>query len=827
MKHIVTYFVLLLTLQTVLTLQGAPQGWLYLIWGSFFIMLFMNRDRLSLPQDHPQAAMRKQAIYWALVLLFVLILNQAHLSTFLYTHEQSKAHALSTDAADETRKISGKIVSTPTTDGNRIQFDLDIHQVDGVQRAPQETMRMTRYADTENELQLAEQLARGDMFTSHILIQEPSTARNPGGFDYRSFLEQQNIFSIGTVVDAGWQAYSQPNIIDSSRQKIDVIRSLWQQQVEQVFSADLAPIVLAMTVGDRSLLDPHMVTMYQELGIIHILAISGLHVGIIVWGMYRLLLWLPLTRESVIHVLIIFIPLYILLSGAQPSVVRAGLMAMLALLLLRFGVWKHSLLALYTVYSLTLFFSPFSIYHIGYQLSYFITFCLISGYPVLEKAMREWRIKEGFKQLLGISLIAQIASLPIVIYQFYQFSPLSLFINLVVVPIYSIVFIPASFVLTLLTFLSQPAVQLYVVLFERLHAVVLSIVDSVYNLPFATLYLGQPSGWWFGLFIGLLLLWFIQLEKGHMWKAGLCLMGFPILIMVQILLPYMDARAHIMMLDVGQGDAIVIELPYRQEVVMIDLGGQMQFPREEWQNRASTFEVGKDIVLPYLQYRGIQKIDKVITSHGHFDHMGGVQGLIGQVAIKGWYRPPVAGQSTFEKEWLDRIVAEGIPIYTLREGDAWQTGTSRSQVLFPERDAQWMESMDNLHDYNIVLWQDIYGVSFLWTGDVEEAGETHIMKAHPKLDVDILKVAHHGSETSTSSSFIAHVRPLIGLISVGENNRYGHPHQDVLQRLAEAEVSIFRTDDHGGIYIQLKPHERSIHPTVQPVPLHSYEESIQ
>ncbi|GAA0353926.1 DNA internalization-related competence protein ComEC/Rec2 [Bacillus horti] len=654
------------------------------------------------------------------------------------------------------------------------------------------------------------------MWQGNVKIQIPQEGRNPGAFNYQQFLRTQYIYFTALSVDTEWTIKESQKLLDRIRLTLDQRRNQWIQQTNMLFSEQIAPIVQAMTVGYRTDIDRDITEMYQQLGIVHILAISGLHVGIVVYSLYAILMQLPLTKEKVISILLVLIPIFIYLAGAQPSVIRAGLMAMLGLVLLRYGLWKHSLLILYLVFIINLLFNPMLIYQIGFQLSYFVTFMLIVASPYVNKWLQVFMKSPKLTQPITIAIVAELAAFPFLVYNFHLFSPLSLLVNIIVIPLYSLFFIPAAFLLPLLSYIHPYLIELGVYIYEKSLDFVHVILGRLYDFPFTVIYSGEPSGMWLLGYFSLLLLFYVILERKQYILVWLALASLCLWIAIQVLLPYIDSRAHITLLDVGQGEAIVIEAPYRREVVLVDVGGQVSFGREDWMERRNEFEVGRGILLPYLRYRGINKVDKVIFTHGHYDHYGGIQGLLGQIAIKRVYKSPIQPISEVEEDVLTQIKDQGIPIYGLRRGDYWGTTNSTFQVLFPQQDRPWIKWEGNPHDFNIVLLQDVYGHRFLWTGDAIESGEHEILDVYPGLKIDVLKLGHHGSQTSTTEELLVETEPKIGLISVGRNNLYRHPHPEILERLSrQPQMSVFRTDHHGGIVITVSQKSLKVRPTLQ------------
>lgn len=819
MIYLATYVVIIFTCQLVIILQNGPLWWIFILWGGLLFLILLKHYFFYLPQDHPHFIRKKKFYFMIVVALLFLCISSIYLNWFLSKQGSPiiqpmllEVHLLE-EGERITTEVAGRIASPLDKDGNRIRFHLDVEQIGEASFSQKERVILSYYAQTVEQLEAFYPLQVGDTWHGSVEWRKPDRARNPGAFDYQQYLAYQQIYFLGNIVENSWGWEANLNKL-SPMVQLQSFRSVWMEQVDRIFSVDTAPIVKALTIGYREDLDHDLQRLYQQFGIIHLLAISGLHVGIIIWGLYRILLLVQLTREKALFILLLFIPLYIVISGAQPSVVRAGLMAMLAVLAIRFHWWKHSLLGLYLVYLITLLYNPYQIFHIGYQLSFLVTFALITVYPILSRTLILSK-KDSINRYIAVAITAQIASLPVVLFHFYQISPISLLLNLVLVPLYSFFFIPAAFFIIIISFILPSFIELIIFTYEWSMNVVHQLLYYLYRFPRSILFTGKPAMWWLLLYSFTCVIAFIFMERKKNELALLCILTLPMLVIIQISLPLMDKNAHIMLLDVGQGEAIVIELPYRKEVMMIDLGGNVSFAQEDWMRRRKEFEVGRDIIMPYLRYRGINRLDKVIISHGHYDHYGGIEGLLGQIEMKGVYRGPIMPQSPVEREWLSRIVEHNIPIYTLMEGDHWGNEDYYFHLLFPPRRDTLQTTTNQLHDYNLVLWNKIYQTSFLWTGDVEERGELYIAGNYPQLQADVLKVAHHGSVTSSSDAWLDHIDVQYALISVGRNNRYGHPHLEVVQRLEGRELQIWRTDLHGGIGLIVTPYELQIVPTLQ------------
>lgn len=821
MIHLWTYVIVLFTIQLHMVHQGTPAVLINTIWCFVFVMIVVFRKKLTYMDDHPYVQYRKQMIaVWCMALLFLIASNMYTDHAINDTRNSSIERLLQTkiegevaaDGVADVYELKGSIQSPVTIDGDRASFIVSATHVNNVPLQKQESLVVSRYMNQSSEIALYETLQRGDFWEGTVTLSKPSVARTPGAFDYRQFLLQQGIHYTAIIQENDWTTYVNRSLTISVFHLLDRQRTNWIKQTERLYSEEVAAIVQAMTVGYRDNVNPDLLNMYQELGIIHLLAISGLHVGIILAFLYFILSRFPLTKEAIYDMLLVFIPIYIYISGAQVSVIRSGLMAMVVILFLRFQWQKHALIGLYIVYVVMLYYDPFYLYHIGFQLSFSVTFALLTVHPYMVRLMTF--LPDKLAQLISVALVAQLVTIPLILFHFYQFSPISLLLNVVLVPLYSLIYIPGAFFITGFSFIHGETVELFARVYEWSFSLLHTWLFQLQKLSWATVATGQPSFWWIVVYFVVVISVIVSAERGKRRRAWMLLSVIPLLICIQLALPYFDRQAYVTMLDVGQGEAIVIELPFREQVLMVDVGGQFQFSSEAWRQRRRSFDVGEHIVLPYLRYRGINTIDKIIISHGHYDHYGGLAGLVDKVKINQILYSPVLPQSVTEEQTIQSLIEHNVPIYKAGQGDFWTTEHASFVVVYPHQQNEWVAQTNNIHDYNLVVWNEIYDTSFLWTGDVEVSGEEIIMADYPHLAVDFLKIAHHGSTTSTGEQWLQHIQPEVALISAGRWNRYGHPHPSIVSRLEVNDIDIYRTDKHGTIVITITPQGWEIIPTV-------------
>ncbi len=489
-----------------------------------------------------------------------------------------------------------------------------------------------------------------------------------------------------------------------------------------------------------------------------------------------------------VNVLLIFLPCYALLTGATPSVVRAVVMMLVILSSMKLGHQRLLPLdALSVAFLLVLLCSPYLVFDVGFQLS----FCA-SGALLLSTFLLKDKSMVG--QLLLTSYIAQLATLPIILYNFYEFSLLSLIANVIFVPFFSVFLTPFLFFVFLLYPLLGVIFEPLVWITNQVILLVNFIIEAFSTLPFHILTLGRPVFFILLFYIGFICFIFLKLEGTPKKLGQTCLFIF-LPITLQLGINMWSPYGEVTFIDVGQGDAILIKLPNHQGNILIDTGGKVAFSKDKWQERHSSFEVGEDIVLPYLKSKGVSTIDKLILTHGDFDHIGGARAIMEGLSVKEIVLPKVPSQASLELDLIKEAEANSIPVTFVSAGDSFGKNGIVFRVLTPLVDVQVADK----NDHSIVMYAQFGGLNWLFTGDLEKEGEKELIKRYKNMDVNVLKVAHHGSDSSTTEEFLTAFQPEIAVISVGENNRYGHPHKKVISRLKARQIKIFRTDQNGAI----------------------------
>lgn len=671
----------------------------------------------------------------------------------------------------------GVIYNTPLINGDRLSFQVEDQNKNIVQ--------LSYKMKSASEKKQMRQLHAGVSCIFDGERKEPQIARNFHGFNYRDYLYKQNIHFI---LEATYISECRKTSL-SLVQWILLLRQQAILGVTEMFPEQSGAFMNALLFGDRQQMTFEVEEQYQQFGLVHLLAISGSHIVLLMVIVYFILLRSGVTREIATVCLIFFIPIYMILAGASPSVIRASITGVLMLIAFMCSIRLSSLDALSITAICMLIFDPYLVFNIGFQFSFVGSFALLLSAPLL--------LESGngvIRNSIYISLISQLVSTPILLYHFGYYSPYSIFLNILYVPFLSLIVLPCSIIILI----CLPIIPFLAKSFANVLSIGLNLSNDFLSycesLPFTRLNFGQTPILLVALYcvsiISVLMVWERRISKGMVFIfAGI----FLFISTGHYVYPYFRESGSVTFLDVGQGDAILIRLPYDQEIYLIDTGGTIRLNKEEWQRKKHEFSVGNDILIPYLQKEGIKKIDKLIVTHGDADHIGAAQELLSNITVKEVVFGRKEQEAILEKAVKKQALEKEVKISEVGEGESWRVNEAEFFVLAPTG----KERSEN--NASIVLWAKLGRITWLFTGDLEEEGEKGLVATYPDLRADVLKVAHHGSNTSSITPFLSAVQPNIAIISVGERNRYGHPHKEVIERFEKMGIEIWRTDKQGAI----------------------------
>ena len=595
-----------------------------------------------------------------------------------------------------------------------------------------------------------------------------------------------------------------------------------------------ASVMKTMLLGEKGILDEEIKGLYQRNGIAHILAISGLHISMIGMGLYQLLRKAGLKiRLSAILASIVII-LYGMMTGFAVSAIRAIVMFLLQMLAQILGRTYDRITALAVAAVLVLVEQPLYLFHSGFQFSFLCVLGISLILPVLGN------VRKGKKLLEGIAMMA--VTLPVYLGVFYQVPVYSMFLNFIVLPMMSIL-MGAGIVMILAAFLwtglGIPAAWLVtgiLMVYEKLAL-------FTERLPYHYWTPGCPARWQMVIYVAVLIIVAasgrtkrkaVLYRKDCIHRRGDCTKGILqedlpchggkwistygipvgicwglILLGVVILTWRFRLELQVTFLDVGQGDCIFLQT--EDGTSYLTDGGS-----------SSVSRVGKYRMTPFLKYQGASRVKAVFVSHADSDHCNGIVELLEQAELEGirvenLVIPDLADECRSEGygELLELAQQNGIAVQYLHEGQQFQDGELLFQCLHPAKGYR----AEDLNETSMVLLVTYKEFSMLLTGDVQGAGEEHLTQElqdqkepgvtdHAETELTILKVAHHGSKNSTSEEFLEAANPKLAIISCGKGNRYGHPHEETLERLEKADVPWFCTKDYGAITVTVDGESR-------------------
>ena len=615
--------------------------------------------------------------------------------------------------------------------------------------------------------------------------------RNPGEFDFKTFYQRQNIF--GRV----YQNKEKPIRVipakgNSLLRMIHTVRDGIRNRFYRATDESVAGLLSALILGDKSEVDPELKSAFVETGVIHVLAVSGLHVG------YVLLILMVLTKFLRIPwgwdriAIITGLGLFVLLTGGRPSVVRASLMAVLYVLAPIVNRPVHGWNIIATAAFIILLANPTFISDLGFLLSFTAVISIIYFYGLFEKILpdrlRVSQIKNTYVKytwgLFLVSLSAQIGTLPITVYYFHKIPIVALVANIIIVPLIGIL-VALGFAILFFGWIPGVGVaygqsawvvtKLISIAAEKFSAFPL----ASYPLPqINTLHIIQ-----YGLLVFTIFSIFHRSGRRRAVISGLLIVN-----LVVWSWAFQHRGLNVIFLDVGQGDAAIVRFQ-DGKTMLVDAGLRR---REK--------DMGRDVVFPVARYLGISRFNWVVMSHPHNDHIGGLVTIVEEIPIDTIWDTHVAYDSWTYDYLLKRIEQKGIPYRRPQSGDVIRiNGQTMIQILAP--DTAWIKNTNNVNDLSIVFRLKYGNTSVLFTGDLEMEGDGLLLPYESALDSDVLKVAHHGSITSTTQQLLEKVTPELAVISVGRRNKFHHPSPLVMKRLRENGAKIERTDKNGAIWL--------------------------
>jgi competence protein ComEC len=631
----------------------------------------------------------------------------------------------------------------------------------------------------------------GDVLKIKGTIDRPSSKKNFGEFDYEQYLARKKIFACTNI----WQG---KDIQKIGEEKINLLKNISlsiKNKIENTFEKLLPSpynfILLGMILGEKTSIPPQIKEFFIDSGVMHILAVSGLHVGIIAFALFFFLNMLKIPKKLRSIIIILILILYASITGFRPPVVRATIMFSLLVVGKLINRSKSTYISLFLAAFLILLINPLVLYDAGFLLSFTVTFFIIYLSPVFQELFSN--MVTWIKNPLSISIAAWLGIFPLSAYFFNKVSLISILSNIFIIPLASIAVI-LGFVTFFVGLISIPIATLIANINYYILVLIAFLTKQLSSIPFSFINIAQPSI--FMIFLYYMMIFFIIeifyrkiiAAKIKVKSTIIVLAAVLIIIIVQVFYPLDNLKVNF--INVGEGDCILIQAPKKYNI-LIDGGGTPQ----------SSFDIGDNIVIPYLRRKGINKINLLILTHPHLDHLEGLLPILRELKVDMVLDSGFICDVPKYKEFLKIIKEKNIPYHQTKSGDNYIFSKNMEMLVL---NPPYTSNIDNGSDFNndsIVVKLYYKNANFMFTGDIERDAEKRLLSWGNILKTDILKVAHHGSSTSTTLQFLNKVDPIIAVISVGKNH-FGHPAPKVIQRLKEKNVKIYRTDKNGTVIIK-------------------------
>jgi competence protein ComEC len=563
-----------------------------------------------------------------------------------------------------------------------------------------------------------------------------------------------------------------------------------------------SPMATALVWARKEGLDPGLRDSFARAGTAHLLAISGFHVGVVAGVLLLVLASLGFPHPVRFVLASAGVWAYVLAIGLPDAAFRAALILTVLAMGRLAGRSVSPLGALATAFLGFLLVDPGALARPGFQLSFSGALGLVLGYRPLSswfKARAPRRTPSFMTAGLAAGVAATLATLPLVAWHFGRVSLVGIPLTLMVTPLV-VLAIPGIFSCLLIS-LVHPGLARFLARGVELDLQLFAaLVQGAAELPMAWVWVSRPAvaAGGAGVVLGLVLLR-LRPEMAKSLKAPFLAATVVGALLVWPLGMDLAGRGtlELVMLDVGQGDALALRSPGGRWV-LVDAG-----PRTE------TFDAGARTVLPYLKARGVRALDLLILTHPDMDHVGGAPAILQELPVLAVLDPgEAAGKDTFV-DVLEAAEARGVPWRVVGAGDSLNLDGVAVRVVGPEGEGRegaprTAGAVDGSNDSSVVLEIRFGAFAALLTGDAPAAGELLFLPRLLSPRAQVLKVGHHGSHTSTSQELVERIRPETALVSVGLRNRYGHPHREVLDRLQEAGARVLRTDRNGTVVVRAR-----------------------
>ena len=595
-------------------------------------------------------------------------------------------------------------------------------------------------------------------------LKVPSNNTIPNTFNYKKYL-QHNKKNYILNIDS----------IKLKRKNNNILYKIKNYIINRINSIDTNGYLYAFILGKTNYLNNDIYNNYRINGITHLFALSGLHVSVFSSILLYIFNKIKLSENASYLITIIFLITFSFVASFTPSILRATLFFILSSINKIYYFYIKPKNILYLVFMIMIFINPFYIYNTGFLLSFIITYFILLY-------NENHQINNKLISILKISILSMLSSFPIVINMSYEINIVGFFNNLFFIPFVSYIVFPLTILCTIINKLTL-ILNFFINIMESISMISSSILNI--TLIFSKLSIIE------------IIVYYIFLISIIKYKNKTFYVCFLIYMIIIYFYPKFDKNTYIYYLDVGQGDSALI-VNGNHNSILIDTGGKVTYEKEEWKMRNNEYNNMNSSLIPFFKSLGLTKINYFIITHGDFDHMGEAINLVNNFKVEkvifncGPY-------NDLEKELIKVLDEKKIKYYSCIK----ELNIDKNKLYFLQT-----KEYDNENDNSNVIYTELYGYKFLFMGDASVTTEKEILSKYNLPDIDVLKVGHHGSKTSSSKEFTNEINPKYSIISVGKNNRYGHPNKEVLDNLNNSKI--YRTDQDGSIKFKIQNNKLKI-----------------
>jgi competence protein ComEC len=657
----------------------------------------------------------------------------------------------------------------------------------------------------------------GDRLRLLCGLYSPRGFHNPGGFSYERHLAFERIHTLGFLSEENLcakigEGFKNPFLLQVEGWR-DHIRDFLEKQAAPPCSS----IFKALVLGEQGEMAEEVKECFALTGTAHLLAISGDQFGIVAVLSFSLFIWILKRSEFLLlsisarkwaaGLTIPCIVLYAFIAGGGTSVVRAAIMLITFLLSILFNRERNLLHTLALAAFLILLFSPPSLFDVSFQLSFLAVLSILYIIPkILEEIKKEdlslpsktqW--KKNFlkytKTSLLVTAVATLGTGPFVALHFNRLSPIGFMTNLFIIPWVGFVIVPLSLTASIFSFFFTPLASLLLGINGLITLILLRVLAFFASFPFASLFVSTPTALEIILFYCLLFL-AVHLKKKKL--ARYLFVGLFVVLVSDLcfwnLKGLFQKNLTLTFIDVGQGDSIFIEFP-KGKRMLIDGGGLY----------GDRFDIGKNVIAPFLWKKKIHKIDYLVLTHPHPDHLKGLNFVASHFSIGQFWDSGLRGDSEAYFKLAETLLNKKVERLSLSEKIPPQiiNGVQISFLNPPEKveSHRGDRNPSFFNNHSLVIKLQFKNIKVLLAADIEKEVEYRLSRTRDSLRADILKIPHHGSALSSTPLFLERVRPTYGILSVGERNIGRLPHPEVIKRYQQMGTRIFRTDYQGAITV--------------------------